>query len=114
MNSLRTGIKRICTLTLCVCLILSVSFFAYSSSLTDTWKIRLDGLFTTDMMLDASVSELLEAMDTGKITSEELVGMYLARIEAYDKEHGLNSFITVNPDALEEARAADDARARAA
>ena len=59
MNSLRTGIKRICTLTLCVCLILSVSFFAYSSSLTDTWKIRLDGLFTTDMMLDASVSELL-------------------------------------------------------
>lgn len=112
MNSLRTGIKRICTLTLCVCLILSVSFFAYSGSLTDTWKIRLDGLFTTDMMLDASVSELLEAMDTGKITSEELVGMYLARIEAYDKELGLNSFITVNPDALEEARAADDARAR--
>jgi aspartyl-tRNA(Asn)/glutamyl-tRNA(Gln) amidotransferase subunit A len=58
----------------------------------------------------STVSQLLEALDRGRCSAEELVRDCLARIEAEDGV--LNSFITVDAEgALTAARAADAARA---
>ncbi len=106
----RTGIKRVCAVFLCVCLLFSVSVFASGRNLTGTWENRLDAFYSTAELLDASVEDLSEAMRSGRVTSEEIISMYLRRIESYDRELGINSIITVNPNAAEEARAADEAR----
>src|SRR5688572_20581728 len=59
----------------------------------------------------ATVADLNAAFESGKLTSEQLVKLYLARIEAYD-ERGpkINAVITLNPKALEIARALDKER----
>jgi len=55
-------------------------------------------------LVEATVAELLKAMQTKLITSEELVEMYLARIEAYeDNGPAVNAFIHINADAATEA-----------
>ena len=62
-------------------------------------------------LVEATVPELLKALQTGLVTSEQLVRMYLARIAAYDDAGPrLNAFLTVNPNAVAEARALDAAR----
>lgn len=61
----------------------------------------------------ATIADLEAAFNAGTLTSEKLVSMYLARIEAYDKAGPtLRSVINLNPRALEEARALDAERAR--
>ncbi len=51
-------------------------------------------------------------MESGKTTSEEITRAYLDRVAAYDVgPFGFHSLITVAPDAIEQARAADAARA---
>jgi len=56
-------------------------------------------------IVEATVSEAHEAFVSGSLKSEELVQMYLDRIEAYDDS--INAFIILNPDALAEAAALD-------
>ncbi len=64
-------------------------------------------------LVEASVPELQMALRSRLITSEELVQMYLNRIAAYDHAGPLlNSFIHINANALEEARARDRNRQR--
>jgi len=59
----------------------------------------------------ATIADIHEAMDAGALSSEKLVQLYLARIEAYDKKGPrLNSVIALNPDALADARALDAER----
>ncbi len=59
----------------------------------------------------ANIEELNRAFDAGTLTSERLVGLYLARIEAYDKAGpNLNAVLTLNPHARERARALDAER----
>lgn len=59
----------------------------------------------------ATIEELNQAFDAGTLTSEQLVELYLARIEAYDKTGPtLNAVITLNPRAMERARALDAER----
>lgn len=59
-------------------------------------------------LVEATVPQMLKAMQTRLITAEQLVGMYLARIAAYDDAGpAVNAFIHVNADALEEARQND-------
>lgn len=59
----------------------------------------------------ANVADINAAFDAGALTSEKLLGLYLKRIEAYDKTGPkLNSVITLNPTALAEARALDAER----
>jgi amidase len=59
----------------------------------------------------ATIADINAAIDAGALSSEKLVGLYLARIEAYDK-HGpkVNAVITLNKNALAEARALDAER----
>ena len=59
----------------------------------------------------ATVLEIQAAMDAGVLTSEKLTQLYLARIAAYDQAGPkLNTVITLNPKALETARALDAER----
>jgi amidase len=63
--------------------------------------------------LEATIPELQSAMESGQLTSVELVDFYLARIAAYDNAGPkLNAFILVNPAAQDEAAALDRERVR--
>jgi amidase len=59
----------------------------------------------------ATIADVQAAYATGKLTAEQLVQAYLARIAAYDKQGpAINAVITLNPKALDEARALDAER----
>ncbi len=63
-------------------------------------------------VLERSITELAAALDTGAVTSRELVAGYLDRIEAYDQRRpGLNAVVIINPDVLAVADARDAERA---
>lgn len=55
-----------------------------------------------------TIEELQEYMDKGVITSEELVNIYLERINTYNDS--FNAIITVNENIVDEAREADELR----
>ena len=65
-----------------------------------------------DLDLDAvTIADVNAAFASGTLTSERLTQMFLARIEAYDRQGpSLRAIITVNPRALETARAMDAER----
>jgi amidase len=57
---------------------------------------------------ETTIADIHEAYQSGDLTCADLVARYLARIEAYDRSGPtLNSIITVNPKAAEEAAALD-------
>ena len=57
---------------------------------------------------NANIADLQAAFENGTLTAERLMELYLARIEAYDKEGPtINSIISLNQRALGEARARD-------
>lgn len=61
----------------------------------------------------ATIADIQAALAAEALTSEELVQLYLNRIEAYDDAGpAINALITVNPDALETAIALDAMRAQ--
>ena len=58
-----------------------------------------------------TIADINAAFDSGTLTAEQLVQMCLARIEAYDRQGpSLRAVITLNPKALETARALDAER----
>ena len=61
-------------------------------------------------VMETSIDEIHAAYKSGRLTAHQLVQIYLDRIAAYDK-HGpaINSVITLNPHALEEADVLDAA-----
>ncbi len=62
-------------------------------------------------LTDATIAELQAAMQSGALTAEKLTQMFLARIDAYEKSGPrLHAIITLNPKALDEARALDAER----
>jgi Asp-tRNA(Asn)/Glu-tRNA(Gln) amidotransferase A subunit family amidase len=59
----------------------------------------------------ATIEDINKAFDAGALTAEKLVELYLARIEAYDQRGPeINAIITLNPEALQIARALDEER----
>ena len=63
-------------------------------------------------VVDKSIAELRDALESGAVTCVELVRSYLHRIEVYDHSGiRLNSVVELNPDALQEAQESDDRRA---
>ncbi|HKT56220.1 MAG TPA: amidase [Microbacterium sp.] len=65
-------------------------------------------------VVEASIAELRAALESGAVTSVQLVEAYQARIAAYDgpgTETKLNAVVVPNPDALAEAAASDARRA---
>lgn len=68
-------------------------------------------LSTFDVM-EKSIEDLQRAMQAGDVTSRQLVDIYLARIEAYDKQGpALNAIVALNPRAREVADLRDAERA---
>jgi len=60
---------------------------------------------------EATIEGIHAAYDAGTLTAVELVQYYLDRIAAYDASGpGINSIITLNPDAVEQAAALDNER----
>ena len=58
-----------------------------------------------------TITQLIADLKSGATTSEQITQAYLDRIAAYDRgPFGLNSMITLAPDALAQAKAADVAR----
>lgn len=70
--------------------------------------LALTARATTVALTDATVGQLQAAMTAGTLTSEKLTALFLARIDAYEKSGPkLRALITLNPQALVEARALD-------
>jgi amidase len=66
---------------------------------------------TTFRLQEATIADINKAFDAGVLTSEQLVQLYLNRIEAYDQQGPkLNSIITINPNALQIAQELDQER----
>jgi amidase len=61
-------------------------------------------------VVEATITDMQQAMASGRITSRELVQQYLTRIALYDKK--LNAVMTVNPSALREAEERDRERSQ--
>ncbi|MEK3719795.1 amidase family protein [Paenibacillus sp. FSL H8-0034] len=61
-----------------------------------------------EWIIEADLTQLQAAMESGSITSEELVQAYLDRIHKYDPS--INSILEINPDALQIARSLDQER----
>jgi amidase len=61
-------------------------------------------------IVEASIPDMKAALESGRITSHELVTLYLTRFALYEDK--LHAAITVNPKALEEADALDRERAQ--
>ena len=60
---------------------------------------------------EESILDLKTAMESGQVTSRQLVEQYFARIKAYDQQGPrVNAFIMLNPHALEVAAALDAER----
>src|SRR5262245_57110143 len=59
-------------------------------------------------VVETGIPEIRAALESGRITSRQLVAQYLARIATY--EDRINGIITVNPHALEEADRLDQER----
>src|SRR5437870_11659501 len=63
-------------------------------------------------VMEKSIPDLQQAMQSGAVTSKQLTAIYLARIRAYDKAGPrLNAMVALNPHALEVAESLDRERA---
>jgi amidase len=63
-------------------------------------------------VVERSIPDLQAAMESGEVTSRELVALYLQRIAAYDRQGPrLHAMVALNPRALDQADALDRERA---
>src|SRR5262245_5789704 len=69
------------------------------------WPVRaVLGAGPSFNIMEATIDDIHKAYKDGTLTAHQLVQMYLDRIEAYDKNGPkINSVITINPKALEDA-----------
>jgi amidase len=82
-------------------ILLALLLFAPTKSTSQTKPFHL---------LEATTEDIHSAYKSGRLTSHQLVQLYLNRIDAYDKKGpDLNAIITINPKALEEADRLDAA-----
>jgi len=58
-------------------------------------------------VIELSIAQLEKALQNGDCTCEQVVSIYLERINTYDQPSGINSMVVLNKDALEQARALD-------
>lgn len=88
--------KLISTLTLSLILI----FFSLSPACQKKGKEKFS-------VVEISISEIHKAIKSKKLTCEQLVEIYLNRIERYDQKTKLNSIVVTNSHALERAQKLD-------
>jgi amidase len=74
------------------------------------WAVGLNAAVAEDAFdpANATIEQLHAALDSRRISSEQLVRYYLSRIQRFDKQGPrINALITLNPKALEAARRSD-------
>lgn len=86
---------------LALLLLVPVSFFGQSKKVAPAKPFNV---------VEATIPEMRAALEQGRLTSRELVTLYLARIGMYEDK--LHCVITVNPKVLEEADERDRERAQ--
>jgi len=59
-------------------------------------------------VVETTIAEIHQAIQSGKLTCRELVEIYLERIEKYDQSTKLNAIVVVNPNALKRAEELDE------
>jgi len=93
--------------------LLSITILMAScSSQTSGQKKQVSGDYMAKGWPAKTLPEISKGLESGEITSEELVMSYLTRISAIDeKGPTLQSILSLNPAALDEARAIDARRA---
>ncbi len=93
--------KRMAALVLC--LYIAISFLPLEGVAAPEVTVEKEALLSG--LFEADIATVREAISAGLITSEELTGYYLNRIEQYNKNY--KCFITICDDALEVARQRD-------
>src|SRR6266516_4183755 len=74
------------------------------------WPIKAPSQAQTFRLQETTIEAVQNAYKAGRLTAHQLVELYLKRIDAYDKKGpAINSIITINPKALEEADRLDAA-----
>src|SRR5438093_8115254 len=74
------------------------------------WPGKAPSQAQTFRLQETTIEAVQNGYKAGRLTSHQLVELYLKRIDAYDKKGpAINSIITVNPKALEEADRLDAA-----
>jgi len=85
--------------------------FAYPAVAATDGQEATNSIYAPEGWLAKSLPELAEALRTGAVSSEALVEAYLARIALIDRAGpNLQSVLTLNPNALAEARELDKRR----
>jgi len=59
-------------------------------------------------LIEATISEIHQAIRSGEITCLQLVNAYLKRIETYDQSTRLNAIVIINPNAAAVAKKLDE------
>ncbi|GAB4528886.1 MAG: amidase [Parvularculaceae bacterium] len=72
----------------------------------------LDEFEVAELVVEASIADLQQAIARGRTSCESVVRAYLDRIKAYDAPRGVNAITVLNPRALDRAREIDAALAR--
>ncbi len=67
--------------------------------------VKDDDMDITRWIIEADIPSMQEAMESGNISSEDLVNVYLERIREFDTK--INSILEINPEAVEIAKALD-------
>src|SRR5436190_9141219 len=68
------------------------------------WPGKAPSQAQTFQLQETTIEAVQNAYKTGRLTAHQLVELYLKRIDAYDKKGpAINSIITLNPKALDEA-----------
>ena len=62
-------------------------------------------------LVEATIGDIQSAIRAGEVSCRDVVAGYIQRIETFDKSEGINAITQINPKALAEAAAADDALA---
>src|SRR3989442_8898662 len=74
------------------------------------WPGKAPSQAQTFKLQETTIEAVQNAYKTGRLTAHQLVELYLKRIDAYDKKGpAINSIITINPKALDEADRLDAA-----
>ena len=77
-----------------------------------TQTVSVDTDFRAKGIIAGSLPEVIEALNSGEISSQALVTLYLKRIEKIDKNGPmLQSILALNPDAMANAKKLDQLRA---
>src|ERR1700722_12301709 len=83
---------------------------AVTMSISCAPKVSAQNAAAPFQIVETSIEDVHAAFKSGRLTVHQLVQGYLDRIDAYDKRGpGINSIITLNPQALEDADRLDAA-----